>query len=450
VLPSVHEVVGGKVTACDLCDLQIEDLLGRKQVETDLQAVATILHGRRVLVTGAGGSIGSEIARQVASFEPASLILLDHDETHLHDAIMSLEELPAPHGVEDDLPVTTVLADLRDRERVFAVFMIYQPEIVFHAAAHKHVPVLEAHPEEALATNVLDTANLAGRRLVHRHRALRADLDRQGHQPGEHHGGLEVAGRAGGPWPSERSLDSVCGPVRQRAREPGSVIPTFFRQISTGGPVTVTDPEMTRYFMSVQEAVQLVLQAAALSTGGEVSTLDMGEPVRILDLAERLIRLSGRIPGQDIPITIIGPRPGEETVEEILAPDEQPMPSGHPAIVVSQPPVPLRAAVDRALAELKQLARAPQPSELALRIKAIAAIGFLHQAQPRCMAPRPYKPVNLRPIPRVQTRPAVPPIGSPSIHRSQITYLGVRRLIVLGDPRSGSSDPIRGSSIALP
>jgi FlaA1/EpsC-like NDP-sugar epimerase len=381
VLPSVHETVGGKVTARDLRDLRIEDLLGRKQVETDLQAVATMLQGRRVLVTGAGGSIGSEIARQVASFGPASLILLDHDETHLHDAVMSLEELPALRGAEGDLPVTTVLADIRDRERVFAVFMTYQPEIVFHAAAHKHVPVLEAHPEEALATNVLGTANLADAALFAATERFVLISTDKAISP------VSVMGAS--KWLAEqvvRSLQdghsTLCA-VRfgNVLGSRGSVIPTFFRQIAQGGPVTVTDPEMTRYFMSVQEAVQLVLQAAALSAGGEVFTLDMGEPVRIFDLAERLIRLSGRIPGQDVPIAIVGRRPGEKTVEEIVAPDERPMPSGHPAIVVSQPPVPLRAALHRAIAELEQLAREPSPSELALRMKAIAANGFMHPAQ---------------------------------------------------------------------
>ncbi|HEV2927668.1 MAG TPA: polysaccharide biosynthesis protein, partial [Propionibacteriaceae bacterium] len=174
VLPSVHETFGGRVTARDIRDLQIEDLLGRQQVDTDLEAVKAMLRGRRVLVTGAGGSIGSEIARQVVSFGPASLILLDHDETHLHDVVMSLdeyrEELSEAAGVVDlvraEMQLETVLADIRDRERVFGIFMSYRPEIVFHAAAHKHVPVLEAHPEEALATNVLGTANLADAALL--------------------------------------------------------------------------------------------------------------------------------------------------------------------------------------------------------------------------------------------------------------------------------------------
>jgi FlaA1/EpsC-like NDP-sugar epimerase len=153
----------------------------------------------------------------------------------------------------------------------------------------------------------------------------------------------------------------------------GSVIPTFFRQIARGGPVTVTDARMTRYFMSVQEAVQLVLQAAALSTGGEVFTLDMGEPVRILDVAERLIRLSGRIPGRDVPIVITGVRPGEKMAEDIVAPEEEQLPSGHPAIVVSRPPVPNRAVVHHALAELEYLSLEAGPVELAARMKAMAA-----------------------------------------------------------------------------
>jgi FlaA1/EpsC-like NDP-sugar epimerase len=390
VLPGVHETVGGTVSARDIRDLRIEDLLGRQQVETDLEAVEAILRGRRVLVTGAGGSIGSEIVRQVASFEPSSLILLDHDETHLHDAAMSLDEFRADlsqaDGVVDlvkaEMRVETVLADIRDRERVFGVFVKHQPDIVFHAAAHKHVPVLELHPGEALATNVLGTANLADAAVAN----------------GVGHFVLISTDKAINPvsvmgtskWMAEqvvRSLqndDSVLCAVRfgNVLGSRGSVIPTFFRQIARGGPVTVTDPHMTRYFMSVQEAVQLVLQAAALSTGGEVFTLDMGEPVRILDVAERLIRLSGSIPGRDVPIVITGARPGEKMVEDIVAPDEEQLPSGHPAIVVSRPPVPDRAVVHRALAELEYLSLEASPAELAERMKAIVAASMQPRPEP--------------------------------------------------------------------
>jgi FlaA1/EpsC-like NDP-sugar epimerase len=375
VLPDVHDIVGGKVSARDIRDLRIEDLLGRKQVETDLESVAAMLHGRRVLVTGAGGSIGSEIARQVASAGPAELVLLDHDETHLHDVVMSLGETGAagPAGDGDAMTVTTYLADIRDRERVFSVFMRCRPDIVFHAAAHKHVPVLELHPEEALATNVIGTANLADAAVsTGTERFVLISTDKAINP-------VSVMGAS--KWMAEqvvRSLQnghSILCAVRfgNVLGSRGSVIPTFFRQISNGGPVTVTDPNMTRYFMSVQEAVQLVLQAAALSVGGEVFTLDMGEPVRILDLAERLVRLSGRVPGRDVPIEIIGRRPGEKTVEDIVAPDEEQLPSGHPAIVVSRPPVPNRAMVHRALSELEHLIPEAPPAELAARMKAIAS-----------------------------------------------------------------------------
>jgi FlaA1/EpsC-like NDP-sugar epimerase len=281
---------------------------------------------------------------------------------------------PGDPGAEmPQVEVSTVLADIRDRERVFGVFMRDRPEIVFHAAAHKHVPVLEVHPEEALATNVIGTANLADAAVA----------------TGVGHFVMISTDKAINPasvmGASKRLAEQVVRSLQGGETvlcavrfgnvlgSRGSVVPTFFRQIAAGGPVTVTDPTMTRYFMSVQEAVQLVLQAAALSVGGEVFTLDMGEPVNILHLAERLIRLSGRIPGRDIPIEIVGARPGEKTVEDIVAPDEEPVPSGHPSIVVSRPPVPDRAAVHRAVAELERLIPEVPPSELAARIKALAS-----------------------------------------------------------------------------
>jgi FlaA1/EpsC-like NDP-sugar epimerase len=375
VLPDVHDIVGGKVSARDIRDLRIEDLLGRQQVETDLDAVAAILRGRRVLVTGAGGSIGSEIVRQVARFGPAALVLLDHDETHLHDAVTFLDEVRTilPSGVADnDMQVEIVLADIRDRGRVFDAFCRYRPEIVFHAAAHKHVPVLELYPQEALATNVIGTANLADAAVTTGVEHLVLISTDKAIKPASVMGASK--------WLAEQVVrsfqgsDSVLCAVRfgNVLGSRGSVVPTFLRQIARGGPITVTDPNMTRYFMSVQEAVQLVLQAAALSTGGEVFTLDMGEPVRIMDLAERLIRLSGRIPGRDVPIVIMGARPGEKTVEDIVAPDEEQLPSGHPAIVVSRPPVPDKAAVHHALVELEHLSL-EAPSELASRMKALAS-----------------------------------------------------------------------------
>jgi FlaA1/EpsC-like NDP-sugar epimerase len=363
VLPTVGEILNDKVTARDIRDLRIEDLLGRQQVETDLESVRSILADRRVLVTGAGGSIGSEIVRQVMTYGPAGVIMLDHDETHLHDV-----EVEADGGV----PVHIVLADIRDPDAVFRTFATHRPQVVFHAAAHKHVPILETHPAEAVMTNVIGTATVADAAaswgaerfvLISTDKAIRP---------------ASVMGAS--KWFAEqlvRSLDGN-GCVMCAVRfgnvlgSRGSVIPTFLKQIRHGGPVTVTDPEMTRYFMSVQESVQLVLQAAALSGGGEVFTLDMGEPVKISELARKLIRLSGRVPGKDVPIDFVGVRPGEKLIEDIVDISEEPLPSAHPSIVVSRPDVPDRTWLRRAVKELEMLAHAGRGSELALLMKGFA------------------------------------------------------------------------------
>jgi FlaA1/EpsC-like NDP-sugar epimerase len=363
VLPSLRDVVGGRVSARDFRDLRIEDLLGRQQVETDLEAVGDMLRGRRVLVTGAGGSIGSEIARQVADFDPAALVLLDHDETHLHDVAIDLDGRSA---------VTTVLADVRDRDRMFSAVGRTRPEVVFHAAAHKHVPVLEHHPEEAVLTNVLGTANVADVALAFgAERFVMISTDKV----------VNTANVMGASkWVAEqivRSLDggpcTFCS-VRfgNVLGSRGSVIPTFLRQIERGGPVTVTDPTMARYFMSVHEAVQLVLQAGVLSMGGEVFTLEMGEPMNILDLARRLIRLTGRVPGRDVEIVITGARPGEKTVEEVVDRTEELLPSGHPDIRISRGPRPRPAELRASVHELEALALADQSDLLAERLKGFA------------------------------------------------------------------------------
>ncbi|HEV8420622.1 MAG TPA: nucleoside-diphosphate sugar epimerase/dehydratase [Actinomycetota bacterium] len=366
VLPSVHELVGDRVSARDIRDLRIEDLLGRQQVETDLEAVAALIRGRRVLITGAGGSIGAEISRQVAAFDPSSLLILDHDETHLHDLGLQLG---------DRTPVQPLLADIRDQDRVLGLFLKYRPEVVFHAAAHKHVPVLEENPEEALRTNVFGTANVAEAAVIAGTRQFVLISTDKAVRP------TSVMGAS--KWFAEqviRSLDPdgcVFCSVRfgNVLGSRGSVIPTFFQQIARGGPVTVTDREMTRYFMSLQEAVQLVLQAAALSRGGEVFTLDMGEPVSIMDLARKLIHLSGRVPNKDIAITVVGKRPGEKLVEDLVDPEERPAPSSHPSITVSHPVLPDRAALRRALWELEALMVNGSVEELSGKVKALAFQG---------------------------------------------------------------------------
>lgn len=359
VLPSVREIVGGRATVSDLRDLQIEDLLGRRQVETDLAAVRSLIRGRRVLITGAGGSIGSEIARQVGVFEPERLVLLDHDETHLHDLLVTL----------DGARVTPVLADVRDRARTLEVLDEHRPHVVFHAAAHKHVPILEEYPQEALLTNVIGTANVveaAGACGAERFVLISTD---KAVRP------TSVMGA------SKRIAEQIARGLSRRGTvlcavrfgnvlgSRGSVVPTFLRQIAAGGPVTVTDPEMTRYFMSVEEAVQLVLQAAALARGGEVFTLEMGEPVNILELANKLIRLSGRVPGRDIAIQVIGARPGEKQHEELVDDEESPVPTERPGIVVAIPPAQDPAELRRSLDEMEQLAREDRLEELADRMR---------------------------------------------------------------------------------
>jgi len=364
VLPSVSETVNRQVTAADIRELRIEDLLGRQQVETDLEAVAGFLRDRRVLITGAGGSIGSEIAHQVAAFGPSALILLDHDETHLHDTLTDLDP---------DVPAEYVLADIRDRARIFTLFARERPDVVFHAAAHKHVPILETHPHEALSTNMIGTANVADAAVAAGSRHFVLISTDKAIRPTSVMGASKRLAEH-----LVRTLDGK-GCVFCAVRfgnvlgSRGSVVPTFLRQIARGGPITVTDPSMSRYFMSTQEAVQLVLQAAALSRGGEVFTLDMGEPINILDLARRLIRLAGRVPYRDIDITIVGPRPGEKLVEEVRDGEEEQMPSAHPSIAVSRPPLHDRATLRRALHELETLAVEGRMDELSARMKALSA-----------------------------------------------------------------------------
>jgi FlaA1/EpsC-like NDP-sugar epimerase len=328
VLPPVHELLSAAPSVRDVRSLQIDDLLGRQQVFTDHERIHAVIVGRRVLITGAGGSIGSEIAAQVAAFDPARLILLDHDETHLHDVAVRLSET-----IEPDL----VLTDIRDQARLYSVFARLRPDVVFHAAAHKHVPLLESDPVEAIQTNVRGTANvLKAATDVGVERLVFISSDKAV-RPSNVLGRSKYLGEqlvfartpATARWCSVR-FGNVVG-------SRGSVIPTFTAQIASGGPVTVTDPRMTRYFMSVHEAVTLALQAAAYADGGEIFMLNVGEPVSVLELAERMIRLSGRVVGDEIPIAFIGARPGEKLSEQLQDADEEAHPTNHPAITRLSP-----------------------------------------------------------------------------------------------------------------
>ncbi len=311
ILPSMRDLVRGEPSLRDARDLRIEDLIGRPPVSTDLAGVSRLLSGRRVLITGGGGSIGAEIARQVAQHDPAQLVLLDHDETHLHDACADLP-----------IPADQVLADIRDPHGMMAIFEELKPEIVFHAAAHKHVPILERFPLEAARTNVLGTANVVDAAAAAATERLVFISTDKAVRPASMLGASK--------WLGEQIVLERCPPGAAYCSvrfgnvlgSRGSVIPTFSRQIVAGGPITVTDPTMTRFFMSITEAVQLVLQAAVEAKGGDLFMLDMGEPVNIMELARRMIHLSGRRVGVDIEIEVTGRRPGEKQLEELRMPEE--------------------------------------------------------------------------------------------------------------------------------
>lgn len=338
MLPGMRELVNGHASIRQAREMRIEDLIGRAQVATDLEAVRRLIAGRRVLVTGGGGSIGSEIVRQAASCEPAALYVLDHDETHLHDVASTLSG-----------SAVQVLADIREREELFELFESLRPDVVFHAAAHKHLPILERFPLEAARTNVLGTQNVVdAASAVGAGHVVFISTDKAV-RPSSILGASKWLGEQvvlahrppGGTYCCVR-FGNVLG-------SRGSVIPTFTRQIAAGGPVTVTDREMTRYFMSISEAVQLVLQAAVLAEGGELLVLDMGEAVNIFDLARRMIHLAGLRPGVDIEIELTGARPGEKQGEELRAPEEEVLASRHPAIArlapVLMPPERLEAVL---------------------------------------------------------------------------------------------------------
>lgn len=364
ILPSVKEIVDGRVSARDIRDLQIEDLLGRQLVSTDLGAVRSIIEGRTILITGAGGSIGAEICRQVLEFDPASLVALDRDEIHLHDLLI---------GLEAGVPVRTALADVRDGEHVRQLMERYRPQVVFHAAAHKHLPMLERHPREAVLTNVLGTVRVAEAAVAAgAERFVFISTDKAVKPTSVMGASKRLAEQmvwtlAGdGCIVSAVRFGNVIG-------SRGGVIQTFLQQINQGRTLTVTDPQMARYFMSIEEAVQLVLQAAAMSRGGEVFTLDMGEPIRIMDLARELVRLSGRVPGKDVEIEVVGSRPGEKLVEDLLDPEEVPGPSEHPSIMISRPATPDIQALQGLVQRLVELAQQGNDEEVrkGLRVAAL-------------------------------------------------------------------------------
>lgn len=317
IMPGIEDVMTGKVSVNDMQDVEIEDLLGRDEVQLDLKAIADKLTNKTILVTGAGGSIGSEICRQVGDFRPEKLILLGHGESSIYNIDMELRPKVSKHT-----EIIPIIADIKDRHRIFDLVSEHKPDVIYHAAAHKHVPLMEANPMEAVKNNIFGTKNVAEA----------ADMF------GVPHFVLVSTDKAVNPpnvmGATKRFAEMI---VQNLAKESetkfaavrfgnvlgsrGSVVPLFKKQIAKGGPVTVTDPEMTRYFMTIPEASRLVIQAGTFAEGGEVFVLDMGEPVKIVDLAKNLIQLSG-FEVDDIGIEYTGIRPGEKLYEELLNENE--------------------------------------------------------------------------------------------------------------------------------
>jgi FlaA1/EpsC-like NDP-sugar epimerase len=324
VLPPLRQIMDGRPTANDLRDVDLGDLLGRRPVELDQVAIAEQISGRTVLVTGAGGSIGSELCRQIMKFGPAKLLLLDRDESALHATQLTL----AGHGLLDG--DDTLLVDIRDQQALRHVFQLHQPEVVFHAAALKHLPLLERYPLEAWKTNILGTLNvLEAAEDAGVGTFVNISTDKAANPSCVLGHSKRVAERLTADFARRSMGQFVSVRFGNVLGSRGSVVPAFTEQIKQGGPVTVTHPEVERFFMLIPEACQLVLQSAAIGADGEVMVLDMGEQVRIVDVARTLIRMSGRT---DIEISFTGLRAGEKLAEELFCPGETRAQTAHPLV----------------------------------------------------------------------------------------------------------------------
>jgi FlaA1/EpsC-like NDP-sugar epimerase len=354
ILPDVEEMISGRMSLQQIREVDLKDLLGRETISLDKARISNYLQGKRVLVTGAGGSIGSELCRQVACFKPDKLILFENAETPLFHIEQDLKvNFPEIH-------IVPIIGDVRHRSRVVSIFDEQLPQVVFHAAAYKHVPMMELNPAEAVNNNingsriVADAAHTFGVDtfvLVSTDKAVRPTNV------------MGASKRISELYIQSLSTESKTRFVTTRfgnvLGSNGSVIPTFQEQIKAGGPITVTDPEVTRFFMTIAEAAQLVLQAGCMGQGGEIFLFDMGEPVRIVTLAEELIRLSGLRPYEDIEITFTGLRPGEKLYEELLLAEEGTLPTHHEKICIAKSSIPPRpmlvAEIDKLVAAAKNL-----------------------------------------------------------------------------------------------
>jgi FlaA1/EpsC-like NDP-sugar epimerase len=376
IVPSMRELRDGRARLSQVRPVQIEDLLGRDAVELDADAPRGDVEGSTVLVTGAAGSIGSELARQVAALNPRRLVLLDQAESALYFVHLELARL------HPGLDIAAVVADITDQARMERLMMGHRPDHVFHAAAYKHVPLMEAHPVEAVRNNVMGTLTVAQCAVrAGAKKFVLISTDKAVYPSSVMGATKRVAEQIVLGWPELKRSSTDFRAVRfgNVLGSDGSVIPLFKRQLAVGGPLTVTHPEVTRYFMTIPEAVQLVLQAASLEeAAGRISLLDMGEPVRIVDLAENLIRLSGLKPHHDVQIVFTGLRPGEKMHEELMSAREATVPTGVSKIHVVQGEEPDEVLLTHGLDRLAAAAAVGTADDV---------LGAICALVPECVAP---------------------------------------------------------------
>lgn len=366
MVPGMQDLITGKVSVNAIRNVEVEDLLGREPVKLDMSGINQYIADKTVLVTGAGGSIGSELCRQIAALAPERLLLLGHGENSIYTIEMELRtRFPW-------LELETIIADVQDRGRIMEVFSQYRPHTVFHAAAHKHVPLMERNPAEAVKNNVFGTRNVADSASQYgAERFVLISTDKAVNPTSVMGATKRIAEMYIQTLDAMSKTKFVAVRFGNVLGSRGSVIPRFKQQIAMGGPVTVTHPEMVRYFMTIPEAVQLVLQAGSFAEGGEIFVLDMGEPVRILQLAEDLIRLSGYEPYEEIGIEFSGIREGEKLYEELLTDEESVGRTTHQRIFIGKPSDLNRPEIEMVFRRLERAVVAEHDTDGGLEVRAI-------------------------------------------------------------------------------
>ena len=359
IVPPIGEIINGEVSLRNIREIQVDDLLGREPIKLNTAVIETFIKGKNVLITGAAGSIGSELSRQTAKFKPSLILLLDQDETGIFNIS---KELKAKFSY---LKIQSLICDIRDERKIGQIFENFKPKIVFHAAAYKHVPLMEKHPDEAVKNNILGTNIIAEASLKNGVEKFIFISTDKAVNP------TSVMGA------TKRVGEMICQTLNQEnltrfislrfgnvLDSRGSVIPIFREQIKKGGPVEITHPEMKRYFMTTSEACLLVMQAGAAGQGGEVFVLDMGKPIKILDLAKEMIRLYDFEPDKDIPIVFTGPRPGEKFFEEVLTAEEGTIATQHQKIFRAKLSLIEKRKIDESLEELREAVKKPESKEI--------------------------------------------------------------------------------------